>query len=114
MDNVQDNIKRLEKHFAQFEGRFDSHLEVYRNNGKEMATLSNEILHLRDDISSIKQMIKEEVLPITKRLAALENWRWYVIGGATVILALGGVWLDSRIKTIVASDLDNRVFEITQ
>lgn len=114
MDNVQDNIKRLEKHFQQFEGRFDSHLEVYRNNGKEMATLSNEIVHLREDVSSIKQMIKDDIVPISKRLSALENWRWYILGGAVVLIAIGGAWLDTRIANVVASELDEKYFEMTQ
>ena len=71
--NQDKGIAQLEKHFEQFEGRFDSHLEVYRDNGKEMAALGNEVKHLGESIHELKELIKEELKPLKTRLSALEN-----------------------------------------
>lgn len=57
---------RLEREFEHFSGRFDHHLEIYRENGKEMARLGTEVANMRSDIKEIAQSIKSSYVTKTE------------------------------------------------
>ncbi len=83
-------IKKIEADFKAFEGRFDHHLDIYRQNGKELAALKNEVKNVDKNIESMKVMMTNLFNEHSTRLRTLENWRWYIMGGIGVILIGGG------------------------
>ena len=89
-------IKKLEDDFKQWQSRFDHHMEVYRNNGKELAALKNEVANIGKNIDSMKEMItelfhdqKKRLDNNEKRLQKLEYWRWYLTGAFVVASTVG-------------------------
>lgn len=100
-------IREIKKDFKQFEGRFDHHLEVYRNNGKELAALKNEVRNVSKNIDSMKQMMtnllhdhKLKLEENDKRLQKLENWKWYLTGAFVVISTIGYIIIQIIMKKI--------------
>ena len=93
---MDEQIKQLEKHFEQFEGRFDSHLEVYRNNGKETAGVKVEVKELRADIKEIKELLGNKYVTMKEFIPV-----------RLVVYGLVGLMLAGVIGAIVSSVLVN-------
>lgn len=89
---MREQIAHLKESGDKLSTRFDRHLEIYAQNGKEMAGLKKEIEGMRSDFDQINEFIKgcEERFVIQK-----EFWpvRMVTYGLVTAVLlaALGSV-----------------------
>ena len=105
------SIEQLEKHFEQFEGRFDHHLEVYKNNGKEFTALKTsfeiETGHIKRGIDGILKTLEKDKERIEKRINNLERWKWWLTGMGMLIVLIGGIMLN-----VVDSNLEYRIEKI--
>lgn len=55
--NHEEQVKHIDRKVDELEDRFDRHLEIYANNGKELAGLKVEVASMKKAIENLTQQI---------------------------------------------------------
>jgi predicted nucleic acid-binding Zn-ribbon protein len=108
---IEDDLKGLRKNTHESDEKmrtdFNYHLKVYRENGKELAALKNEVANVDKNIESMKKMMtglfhdqKQTIKENETRLQKLENWRWYLMGAFVVASTVAYILIQIILKKI--------------
>ena len=78
-----------DKQIEELESRFDRHLEIYANNGRELSRLSKLIeIHIKDH-----DEFKKRIEPVIKFYEGMTFTQWLVISLVALLTAFGGLYL---------------------
>ena len=91
---LENNSKRIENTENKFAKHVDTELEFRKELSLKIEDMKNEIQVERDkrhkelleSIDKLNRSIAEKQDDQDKRLSALENWRWYMLGIGVVVL----------------------------
>ena len=87
----QDDIQ-----IQELETRFDRHLEIYANNGKELAALKEAVKSLERFLTENRKLddiFREELKPIMNSYSTLVSGRKMILGFIIFVSALGSLYL---------------------
>jgi len=88
---MNDELRRQDdSEIREMRNRFDRHLEIYAQNGKELSALKSEVSALRDDLKGILRNVisKTEFEPIKKLAYGLVSVILLSVAGAIIALVL--------------------------
>jgi|25BtaG_2_1085352.scaffolds.fasta_scaffold04318_2 gas vesicle protein len=104
-------FKQLDKDIKDVRKDFNHHIEVYAENGKELAGLKSEVGGMNKRIDDIKKDIKEDINEVKKLLGNNYVTVKEFLPVRLVVYGLVGILLAGIVGALVSSVISNRQAE---
>ena len=104
-------FKQLDKDIKDVRKDFNHHIEVYAENGKELAGLKSEVGGMNKRIDDIKKDIKEDINEVKKLLGNNYVTDKELLPVRLVVYGLVGILLAGIVGALVSSVISNRQAE---
>ena|SRR3990167_9490338 len=101
---LPEQIEYNDKWHDKMQESFDRHLEIYSNNGRELAGLKKEVELSRKDLEHIRGLLESSVEKQGIKISALENWKWWIMGIGSVVIFSAGFMI-----YLINSNLDYKI-----